>query len=205
MRMKRGPVPASRQLCKVLFDMLRSSAARPGFSRSSGPCLGCDDVRFGFTVSDAGGENRPLDIFMSSDLHENFRGRMKVLAAEFGGLTAIQKVTGIDQSHIGRYVRGERSPSMATLVQLSRGTKKSINWLLGLEDEAALPEPSTALNGPLLQVVIGAVEAYLTRLRAALPSAEKARLIVRLYGHFERISERTPQQRTVLAILRKMA
>ncbi len=203
--MKRGPVPTSRQLCKVLFDTLRNSAARPGFSRSSAPCLSCDDVRFDFIVSDVGGENRPVDIFMSNGLAKSFRARMKMLAAEFGGLTAIQKVTGIDQSHIGRYVRGERSPSMATLVQLSRGTKKSINWLLGLEDEAALPEPSTALNGPLLQVVIGAVEAYLTRLRAALPSAEKARLIVRLYGHFERISERTPQQRTVLAILRKMA
>ncbi len=64
-----------------------------------------------------------------------------------GNDAKIARDLGMSSHRFGNYVRGDREPDLAMLVQIAKGLGTTPNWLLGVEEtEASDPEKGTLIT-----------------------------------------------------------
>lgn len=134
------------------------------------------------------------------NLHRNresrtggFPARLRERLERFGGVSAVALAIGRSESAVRKWLRGQSEPNVTDLRALCEMTQTRVEWLVsggGTPEETAVlrdPAPAygeaneTPLDLALLETVVGAVEAQLREIGAALPALKHATLIAACY------------------------
>jgi len=126
--------------------------------------------------------------------HGGFAARLRSVVETHGSANGIAKAIDRSEGAVRKWLRGESEPNVTDLRSLCEETHTSIEWLVtgrgrrdaanpGLQERAP-PYESTgheALDYPLLEGVIGAIDQELRNVGLDLPSTKKSMLVVTLY------------------------
>ena len=64
------------------------------------------------------------------DTHEHIRMRLRELVAEYGSQVKLAAACGMTEATVSRLIRGENNASFESLLQLSDGTNRPVEWFL---------------------------------------------------------------------------
>jgi len=126
--------------------------------------------------------------------HGGFAARLRSVVEAHGSANDITKAIDRSEGAVRKWLRGESEPNVTDLRSLCEETHTSIEWLVtgrgrrdaanpGLQESAPPYENSghEALDYPLLEGVIDAVDQELRNVGLDLPSTKKSMLVVTLY------------------------
>lgn len=135
---------------------------------------------------------------MNSD-QSGLAGRLKKLADEAGGTTALARICGMPQRTMANYTDGKTEPRASDVVKIAKQTRVRLDWLLIGEGEmrtgynkdvsqsiptlpGADPDQPIPMIPDLLEGTVEGVEIGLERRGIILTPEQKSRMVSALYG-----------------------
>lgn len=125
--------------------------------------------------------------------HDGFPARLRERLERFGSVSALALAIHRSESAVRKWLRGQSEPSVTDLRALCEVTGTRIEWLVTgkgpPEGAALLRDPGSnygennkaALELPLLETVIAAVDTRLSETGTTLPASKHATLIAACY------------------------
>jgi len=124
-----------------------------------------------------------------------FSARLRSVVEAHGSANGIAKAIDRSEGAVRKWLRGESEPNVTDLRSLCDETQTSIEWLVtgrgrreapntGLQETPTLPYEGSghdALDYPLLEGIMDAVDIELRNAGLELPSTKKSMLVVTLY------------------------
>jgi transcriptional regulator with XRE-family HTH domain len=124
-----------------------------------------------------------------------FAVRLRSVVESHGSANAIAKAIDRSEGAVRKWLRGESEPNVSDLRSLCEETRTSIEWLVtgrgrrevssaGLQEAPSPPYANTgheALDYPLMEAIMDAVDAELRSVALELPSTKRSMLVVTLY------------------------
>lgn len=124
-----------------------------------------------------------------------FSARLRSVVEAHGSANGIAKAIDRSEGAVRKWLRGESEPNVTDLRSLCEETQTSIEWLVtgrgrreapntGLQETPTLPYEGSghdALDYPLLEGIMDAVDIELRNAGLELPSTKKSMLVVTLY------------------------
>lgn len=124
-----------------------------------------------------------------------FAARLRTVIESHGSANGIAKAIDRSEGAVRKWLRGESEPNVTDLRSLCEETHTSIEWLVtgrgpregspgGLQEAPPPPYENTgheALDHPLLERIMDAVEEELRSAALELPSTKRSMLVVTLY------------------------
>lgn len=137
------------------------------------------------------------------DRHERqvtggFAARLRQVIDAYGSANSIAKAIARSEGAVRKWLRGESEPNVTDLRALCEHTNTSIDWLVtGRGRREAVQTLETAppsyenkpgsppLNYALLEAIMDAIDAEVSREALDLPSQKRSMLVVTLYDLFQ--------------------
>ncbi|HWG30133.1 MAG TPA: hypothetical protein VN676_06250 [Steroidobacteraceae bacterium] len=127
--------------------------------------------------------------------HGGFAARLRSVVEAHGSANGIAKAIDRSEGAVRKWLRGESEPNVTDLRSLCEETQTSIEWLVtgrgrreapnsGLQETPTPPYAGSghdALDYPLLEGIMDAVDVELRNAALDLPSTKKSMLVVTLY------------------------
>jgi len=127
-----------------------------------------------------------------------FAARLREVVDAFGSANSIAKAIERSEGAVRKWLRGESEPNVTDLRALCEQTNTSIEWLVtgrGRREAMATLETappsyenkpnSPPLNYALLESIMDAIDAEVSRQALTLPSQKRSMLVVTLYDLFQ--------------------